>query len=357
MSADASAVLDALRDIEDPLNGDDIVSMDLVQDIDLRDGKAHVTLAFNTPFAPTELAIGEEIRSVIREYGFEPQLDASVGKAQGFDEEVLPAVRNVIAVASGKGGVGKTTVAGNLAAGLSELGASVGLLDADVHGPNAPRVLDVEEEPGVEPLNERLVPPESHGVKVMSMGFMLRNSDDPAIMRGPMVQKVMTHFLENVAWGGLDYLVVDLPPGTGDASINLLQTLPVTGAVIVTTPQQLAIDDARKGLRLFEKHNTPITGIVENMSGFRCPSCGDEHVMYSGEGAQVMCEEYDVPYLGRIPMHPDFGTHDSRGPVAKQDESDVQDVILTMVEEIVDTIGAHNRRKVAEPDTTRAADE
>ena len=354
MSVTEADLLDALRGIEDPLNAGDIVSMDLVKAIEIIDDEVHITLAFNTPFAPTELSIGEEIRSTIRDLGFEPVLDAEVGKAEGFDEEVLPSVRNIIAVASGKGGVGKTTVAGNLAAGLSELGASVGLLDADVHGPNAPRVLAVEEEPGVEPLNERLVPPESHGVKVMSMGFMLHNPDDPAIMRGPMVQKVMTHFLENVAWGGLDYLVVDLPPGTGDASINLLQTLPVSGAVIVTTPQQLAIDDAKKGLRLFEKHHTPIVGIVENMSGFQCPTCGDDHEFYAGDGVEAMCAEYDVPHLGRLPMHPDFGTHDGRGPVAKQDASDVQAHVLSLVEEVVDTLGAHNRRKVAEPDATLA---
>ena len=200
-------------------------------------------------------------------------------------------------------------------------------------------------------MSERLVPPEADGVKVMSMAFMVHNPDDPAIMRGPMVQKVMTHFLENVAWGELDYLVVDLPPGTGDASLNLLQTLPITGTIIVTTPQQLALDDARKGLRLFEKHDTPILGIVENMSAFRCPSCGDAHPMYTGDGAGEICTDYDVDHLGEVPMHPDLGTQGD-GPVVKQDNSDVQDVFSDIVESIVESIGQRNRERVATPDAT-----
>lgn len=352
MTDPAGELLEALRDVEDPANGRDIVAMDLVNDITVEGETAGVSLAFNTPFSPTELAIGNEIREVIQGEGYDPELSAAVGAEHGFDEEVLPNVRNVVAVASGKGGVGKTTVAGNLAAGLRERGARVGLLDADVHGPNVPRVLAVDEEPGVEPTSDQLVPPESYGVKVMSMGFMLHDPDDPAIMRGPMVEKVMNHFLENVAWGELDYLVVDLPPGTGDASLNLLQTLPVAGVVIVTTPQALSLDDAKKGLRLFEKHGTPVLGIVENMSGFRCPSCGDDHALFEGDGAQSICAEYDVPHLGTLPMHPDFGT--DTDPVATNPESDVHDAVRDIVGDTADGIGAINRRRVAEPDQVSA---
>lgn len=354
MSEPAEDLLDRLRAVEDPMNGTDIVSLELVNEIDIVDDEATVSLAFNTPYAPTEVAIGDRIREVVKGAGYEPTLHASVGAEHGFDEDILPTVRNVVAVASGKGGVGKTTVAGNLAAGLDDMGARVGVLDADVHGPNAPRVLAVEGEPGVEPTSERLVPPEADGVKVMSMGFMVSNPDDPAIMRGPMVNKVMTHFLENVQWGALDYLVVDLPPGTGDASLNLLQTLPITGTVIVTTPQQLALDDARKGLRLFEKHDTPILGIAENMSSFRCPSCGDEHELYAGEGVDTICEDYDVDHLGTLPQHPDFGTAAERGPVAKDPDSQVYDDVRRLVERTVDNIGAVNRQRVASPDTITA---
>lgn len=345
-------LLDTLRAVEDPANERNIVEMDLVNDIRIADGEAHISLAFNTPFSPTESAIGESIRDVIRDAGYEPQLSAAVGAAQGFDDEVLPNVRNVIAVASGKGGVGKTTVAGNIAAGLQDRGARVGLLDADVHGPNVPRVLAVDDEPGVEPTSEELVPPESFGIKVMSMGFMLHDPDDPAIMRGPMVEKVMTHFLENVAWGDLDYLIVDLPPGTGDASLNLLQTLPVAGTVIVTTPQQLSLDDAKKGLRLFEKHNTPVLGIVENMSGYVCPSCGDEHAIYEGAGAESICAEYDVEHLGTLPMHPDFGT--GSDPVAMNPASDIHETVGAIVADTADIVGALNRRRVADPDQVAA---
>lgn len=332
------------------MNGEDVVTMDLIEEISIEDGVATITVAFNTPFAPTELSIGEEIREVVRDAGYEPSLEAHVGPEHGFDTEVLPGVRNVVAVASGKGGVGKTTVAANLAAGMASMGADVGVLDADVHGPNVPRVLDVDEEPGVDPTTDRLIPPEGAGVKVMSMAFMVHSPDDPAIMRGPMVQKVMTHFLENVNWGPLDYLVVDLPPGTGDASLDLLQTLPVAGTIIVTTPQRLALDDARKGLKLFEKHDAPIIGIAENMSTFQCPSCGDEHALYSGRGAEEICEDFGVASLGSIPTHPDFGTEGSPGPVVRTPDSPVQDPMMEMVERAVDNLGALNRQRVARPE-------
>lgn len=351
MSDAEDELRDQLRHVVDPMNDEDVVTMDLIDHIEIEDGVATVTVAFNTPFAPAEGQLGEEIREVIREAGYEPTLEARVGAEHGFDEEVLPSVRNVVAVASGKGGVGKTTVAANLAAGMAAMGANVGVLDADVHGPNVPRVLDVDEEPGVEPTTDRLIPPEGAGVKVMSMAFMVQEPDDPAIMRGPMVQKVMTHFLENVNWGPLDYLVVDLPPGTGDASLDLLQTLPVAGTIIVTTPQRLALDDARKGLKLFEKHQAPIIGIAENMSTFQCPSCGDEHELYSGEGAAEICRDFGVPHLGSIPTHPDFGTEGSPGPVVRNADSPVQQSMMDMVEGAVDNLGALNRQQVARPDT------
>lgn len=352
MSDPTVSLRDRLRSVEDPILGEDIVSLDLVDEIVIDDGIATVTLALNTPFAPAELTIGEQIRAEIDAAGFEPNLVASVGAAHGFDEEILPNVRNVLAVASGKGGVGKTTVAANVAAGLEARGASVGVLDADVHGPNVPRVLGVADlEPGVDPTTDKLVPPEADGVKVMSMAYMLHNPDDPAIMRGPMVQKVMTHFLENVQWGGLDYLVVDLPPGTGDASLDLLQTLPVAGTVIVTTPERLALDDARKGIKLFEKHDTPIVGIVENMRSFRCPSCGDEHELYGGAGADEICMDFDVPDLGGLPTHPDFGTEGIDGPVVKSLDSPVQQDVDAVVERVLENLGAINRRRVANPGT------
>ena len=336
-----------LREIEDPLVGEDIVTMGLINDVAIDDETASISLAFNTPFAPGELELGNAIREAVRDVGLEPDLYAEAGEAQGFDEEVMPNVRNVVAVASGKGGVGKTTVAANLAAGLEQMGARVGLLDADIHGPNVPRVLPVEEEPGVTP-QEKIVPPTSDGVKIMSMDFLVGEKDDPAILRGPMVNNVMTHFFENVEWGALDYLVVDLPPGTGDASLDLVQTLPVAGVAIVTTPQQMAVDDARKGLRLFEKHDTPVLGIVENMSLYHCPSCEETHDPFGRGGAQEISDSYDVELLGQIPIHEDFGADGTTDPVVKLEGSPVREPMVELADSIADRVGEVNRRKVAD---------
>lgn len=336
-----------LREIEDPLVGEDVVTMELINDVEIEDGTASISLAFNTPFAPAELELGNAIREAVRDVGLEPDLYAEAGAEHGFDEEVMPNVRNVVAVASGKGGVGKTTVAANLAAGLEQMGARVGLLDADIHGPNAPRVLPVEEEPGVTP-QEKIVPPTADGVKVMSMSFLMGEKDDPAILRGPMVNNVMTHFFENVEWGALDYLVVDLPPGTGDASLDLVQTLPVAGVVIVTTPQQMAVDDARKGLRLFEKHDTPVLGIVENMSLYHCPNCAETHDPFGRGGAEEIADAYDVDLLGQIPIHEDFGADGTDDPAVKLEGSPVRESIVGLVDSIADRVGEVNRRKVAD---------
>ncbi|WP_254767836.1 Mrp/NBP35 family ATP-binding protein [Salinilacihabitans rarus] len=347
MSTTERELRQTLAEIEDPLLGEDIVSLGLVNDVSVDGDTATISLAFNAPYAPAEMELGNRIRDAVSEAGFEPDLRAQIGEEHGIDVDVLPRVRNVIAVASGKGGVGKTTVAANLAAGLEARGAMVGILDADIHGPNVPRLLPVEGEPGVTP-NEEIVPPRSDGVRVMSMGFMLENEDDPAILRGPMVNKFMMKFLEGVEWGRLDYLIVDLPPGTGDATLNLLQSMPVTGAVIVTTPQDMALDDTRKGLRMFQKHDTPVLGIVENMSSFVCPSCGDEHDVFGREGADTIVDNYDVSLLRRIPVHPDFGADGSDGVVVKDDESPVREAMTDLVEETADRIAAVNHRIVSE---------
>jgi ATP-binding protein involved in chromosome partitioning len=345
MTVTESELRERLAAVEDPLIGDDIVSLGLINDITIRGGTAGISVAFNSPYAPAEMELGTEIREVVTEAGLEPRLDAGVTAEQGFDQEVLPNIRNVVAVASGKGGVGKTTVAANLAAGLDRLGARVGLLDADIHGPNVPRTLPVDTEPQIAGNEERLVPAVSDGVKIMSMGFLVENRDDPAILRGPMVNNVMTHFLENVEWGTLDYLVVDLPPGTGDASLDLLQSLPVTGVAIVTTPQQMAVDDARKGLRLFEKHDAPVLGLVENMSQFHCPSCGDTHDPFGDRGAEIIADDYDVETLGSLPIHSDYGADGTEAPVVKNESSPVHGVTADLVERTADRIGEVNRRR------------
>ncbi|PGF18122.1 MRP family ATP-binding protein [Natrinema sp. CBA1119] len=343
-----------LEEVEDPDIGEDIVSLGLVNDVVIDDETARISLAFNAPYAPSEMAIGNQIRDVIEDAGLEPDLRAHVGEEHGFDDEVLPNVRNVIAVSSGKGGVGKTTVAANLAAGLEKRGAMVGLLDADIHGPNVPQILPPESDPGVTP-NEEIVPPRSDGVRVISMGMMMEDDDDPAILRGPMVNKFMMKFLEGVEWGRLDYLIVDLPPGTGDATLNLLQSMPVTGSVVVTTPQEMALDDTRKGIQMFNKHDTPVFGVVENMSSFICPSCGDQHGLFGTGGADTIVDKYDVPLLGKIPIHPDFGADGSEGALVKDDDSEVQQHLEDLVGEVADRIGEANRRTVSENITQEPA--
>src|SRR6056297_4158385 len=337
-----------LEQVEDPDIGEDIVSLGLVNDVTIDDETARISLAFNAPYAPSEMEIGNQIRDVIEDAGLEADLRAHVGEEHGFDHEVLPRVKNVIAVSSGKGGVGKTTVAANLAAGLEKRGAMVGLLDADIHGPNIPRILPVESEPGVTP-DDELVPPRSDGVRIISTGFLLENDDDPAMLRGPMVNKFMMKFFEGVEWGRLDYLVVDLPPGTGDATLNLLQAMPVTGTVIVTTPQDMALDDTRKGIEMYNEHDTPVIGVVENMSSFVCPSCGDEHrLLGDSQGVEQTLSDYDIPLVGSLPMHPDFGKTDGHGPIVKNDDSEVQSRVDETVESILGRIGAINRMRVAE---------
>jgi len=343
-----------LEEVEDPDIGEDIVSLGLVNDVTIDDETARISLAFNAPYAPSEMEIGNQIRDVIEDAGLEADLRAHVDEEHGFDDEVLPRVRNVIAVSSGKGGVGKTTVAANLAAGLEKRGAMVGLLDADIHGPNVPQILPAESDPGVTP-NEEIVPPRSDGVRIISMGMMMENEDDPAILRGPMVNKFMMKFLEGVEWGRLDYLIVDLPPGTGDATLNLLQSMPVTGAVVVTTPQEMALDDTRKGIQMFNKHDTPVLGVVENMSSFICPSCGDQHGLFGTGGADTIVDKYDVPLLGRIPIHPDFGADGSQGALVKDDDSEIQSYLEDIVGEVADRVGEANRRTVSENITQEPA--
>ena len=216
---------------------------------------------------------------------------------------VLPGVDHFIAVSSGKGGVGKSTVAANLAVALAAEGKTVGLLDADIYGPNIPVMFGEKRRPRVtgQKGQERIVPLETHDVKLMSLGFLLEE-EQPAIMRGPLVTGVLKQFLEQVEWGELDVLVIDLPPGTGDAQLSLVQTIDIDGAVMVTTPQEVSTGDVRRGIRMFERVNTEVLGIIENMSGFICPSCGDRHDIFGVGGGRSLAEAMELPFLGDVPL-------------------------------------------------------
>jgi ATP-binding protein involved in chromosome partitioning len=212
-----------------------------------------------------------------------------------------PALGRVIAVSSGKGGVGKSTVAVNLAVALARSGARVGLMDADIYGPNIPRMMGVSEPPPV--MDDKILPLEAHGVKVISLGLLI-DRDQPAIWRGPIVMKIITQFLRDVNWGQLDVLLVDMPPGTGDAQLSLVQATNVAGAVIVTTPQDVSTGDALRGAKMFQRVNVPVLGIIENMSWFECPHCGEPSTIFGAGGGQRLADELDLPLLGQVPLYP-----------------------------------------------------
>jgi ATP-binding protein involved in chromosome partitioning len=338
-------VLDLLRSVEDPDLGGDIVSLDLVNDVEFEgEESVHVSLALGAPYSPNETAIANDVREVLGAEGLDVELSARVADDVPAEEQVFPNVENVIAVASGKGGVGKSTVAVNLAAGLSQLGARVGLFDADIYGPNVPRMVDADEPPQATK-DETLVPPEQYGMKLMSMAFLV-GEDDPVIWRGPMVHKVLTQLWEDVEWGHLDYMVIDLPPGTGDTQLTLLQTVPVTGAVIVTTPQDVALDDARKGLEMFGKHDTPVLGIAENMATFKCPDCGGEHDIFGSGGGERFADVHDMPLVGSIPLDPDVRTGGDEGePIVLDEDSATGDAFREMAENVANNAGIVRRRE------------
>jgi ATP-binding protein involved in chromosome partitioning len=339
------AVRDRLRSVTDPDLGDDIVSLGLVNAVEVDDdaGAIRISLALGAPYSPTETEMGSRVREVLSPTEYDIELSARIPSELGADEDVLPGVENIIAVASGKGGVGKSTVAVNLAAGLSALGARVGLFDADIYGPNVPRMVAAEQAP--ETTGEQtIVPPERYGVKLMSMAFLV-GEDDPVIWRGPMVHQLLTQLVEDVEWGELDYLVLDLPPGTGDTQLTVLQTLPLTGAVIVTTPQAVAIDDARKGLEMFGKHDTPVLGIVENMSSFRCPDCGSTHDIFGTGGGEAFAADNDLPFLGALPLDPSVRSGGDGGRPVVLDDGDTADAFRVMTEETAAMAGAVRRRE------------
>ncbi len=246
---------------------------------------------------------------------------------------VFPELGQIIAVSSGKGGVGKSTIATNLAVALAKSGARVGLMDADVYGPNVPRMMGVNTPPAV--LNEKIVPLEAHGVKIISLGFLIER-DQPAIWRGPIVMKIVNQFLRDVAWGTLDYLVVDMPPGTGDAQLSLVQATNVSGALIVTTPQEVSVGDALRGVKMFERVNTPVIGIIENMSWMECPHCGKPSSIFGTGGGERLAKEVGLPLLGQVPLVPRVMEGADRGePIVVSDpESSASRAIIAIADKV-----------------------
>lgn len=343
LGMDRGELRDLLAEVEDPALGDDIVSLGLVNDLSVTDGTVQVSLGLGAPFAPDESRIAERVREVLGARGFDVDLSAGIAREVPPEERMLPDVKNIIAVASGKGGVGKSTVSVNLAVGLARLGARVGLFDSDIYGPNVPRMVAPEERPRI--TENETIPPEKFGVKLISMDFFL-DEDDPVVWRGPMVQKMLTRLWEDVVWGTTDYLIVDLPPGTGDAQLSLLQSLPVTGGLIVTTPEQVSLDDAGKGLQMFQQFETPVLGIVENMSSFTCPTCGDDHAILGRGGGEILARQHDVPFLGSIPIDPSVQMGSEKGdPIILNEESQTGGAFRDITENVADQVGAVVRQR------------
>jgi ATP-binding protein involved in chromosome partitioning len=326
------AILDALRTVKDPDLHKDIVALDFVKDLQVRSGKAAFTIELTTPACPVKKEMEQWARdAVLKVEGIrevEIRMTSAVrAGAQSSDKQGIPGVKNIIAVGSGKGGVGKSTVTVNLAVALARSGASVGLMDADVYGPNIPLMLGITGRPSA--VNNRIQPLENYGVRVMSMGF-LADDDVPLIWRGPMLHSVIQQFVHQVNWGELDYLLVDLPPGTGDVQLSLTQTVPLMGAVVVSTPQDVALQDARKAIMMFRQVRVDILGIVENMSYFLCPKCSERSEIFSHGGGATTAAKYEVPFLGEVPLDTRIRTGgDSGKPIVIQDpESAVAQVFL-----------------------------
>lgn len=298
-------VLGSLKKVVDPELNKDIVSMGMIKDLSINDGKVAFTLELTTPACPFNSDIERDVRAAIASIGVKDlalKVTARVmeGRALSLDE-LLPGVKNIVAVASGKGGVGKTTVSVNLALSLAKTGAKVGLLDADIYGPSVPLMLGLKAQPEV--VNNKIQPPEVAGVKVISMGFFYEQSQQAGIYRGPIVSGIVKQFLTDVNWGELDYLIIDLPPGTGDAPLTIAQTIPITGILIVTTPQDVAMNVAVKAIGMFNKLNVPIIGVVENMSFLQCPHCNEQIHLFGKGGGKKISEEFKIPFIGEIPLH------------------------------------------------------
>ena len=336
-------ILDALAKVTEPGSGKDIVSAGLVKGLQIKDGH----IGFSIEVDPKQGAELEPMRKLAEEvvYDIKGVISATVvltaETAQGGGAgapgdnapggpppggpapkigtpDLLPGVKSIVAVASGKGGVGKSTTAVNLALGLAAAGHKIGLMDADIYGPSMPRMMGISGQPSSSD-GKNLDAMENYGIKVMSMGFMVEE-DTPMIWRGPMVQSALEQMMRDVNWGELDALIVDMPPGTGDAQLTMAQRVPLTGAIIVSTPQDIALLDARRGLNMFRKVDVPVLGLIENMSYFTCPHCGERSDIFSHGGARAEADKLGMDFLGEIPLHMDIRkTSDSGRPIVVSD--------------------------------------
>ncbi|MFN7945735.1 MAG: iron-sulfur cluster carrier protein ApbC [Blastocatellia bacterium] len=299
-----AVVLNALRAVKDPDLHKDVVALNMIREIKICGGVISFRFVLTTPACPVRDQLKFEAQKAVMAIPgvetVEVKMEAEVPKARGnVDKAAVEGISHIVAVSSGKGGVGKSTVAVNLAVALAQMGARVGILDTDVYGPNVPIMMGGNDQPVVR--NERLIPPVYHGVKTMSIG-LLNPGDRAIVWRGPMLHSAVQQFLRQVEWGELDYLIVDMPPGTGDVQLSMAQTVPMAGAVLVTTPQEVSLGDVRKAYNMFDQLHVPVLGVVENMSYFICPNCTERHFIFGHGGGEALAARYDVPFLGAVPL-------------------------------------------------------
>jgi ATP-binding protein involved in chromosome partitioning len=303
---DRDAVLNALRAVVDPDIRRDIVTLGFVKDLTIASGRVAFTIELTTPACPVKEQLREQATTVVRAVAGVSQVDVQLtakvrsASAPETGRPPLPGVKNVIAVGAGKGGVGKTTVAVNLAVALAKFGSRVGILDGDIYGPNIPQMLGLSTQLTTD--GKQIVPAEKYGVQVVSVGFLTQD-DAPIIWRGPMLHQAIQQFFREVAWRDLDYLIVDMPPGTGDVALSMSQTVPVVGSIVVTTPQKVSLSDSRRAVRMYQKLNIQPIGIVENMSYYQCTNCHHEADIFGHGGGEALATELNVPFLGRLPIY------------------------------------------------------
>ena len=352
-SATPEKVLAALRTVQDPELHRDIVSLGMVKDLAVNNGNVAFTVELTTPACPLRESIEGDCKKALAEISGISRVDIAFGaqvrgsKAGAGQTDLLPTVKNVVLVAAGKGGVGKSTVAANLAVALKLHGAATGLLDADIYGPSVPIIMGVRGEPQKIEVDGayKIAPTLAHGVPVMSIGFFL-DADQAVIWRGPMLGKALHQLMADVHWGDLDYLVVDMPPGTGDVQITFSQQLKVSGALLVATPQEVALADVIRAKTMFDKVMIPIVGIVENMSYFICDGCGKKHEIFSRGGAQRAAERFNIPYLGEIPITPALREGGDKGvPILVQDpKSEVSKIFLEIAAKLAGQLSIASER-------------
>jgi ATP-binding protein involved in chromosome partitioning len=337
-SVTEGAVLEALKVVRDPDLNRDIVSLGFVKELQIQGERVAFTIELTTPACPVKDQLRDQARAAVAELPGVSAVDVTMtASVRSVTPEAgrmpVPGVKNVIAVGAGKGGVGKTTVAVNVALALAARGGRVGMLDGDIYGPNVPIMLGIRTQLAGE--GNKIVPAEKYGLQVVSMGF-LAGDESPVIWRGPMLHGIIQQFFREVRWDNLDYLVIDLPPGTGDVALSLSQTVPVAGAVVVTTPQTVSLADTRRAVAMYRKLRIPVIGLIENMSHFVCSGCGRESDIFGKGGGERLSEDVEVPFLGQIPLYEPIRVGGDTGVpiVLAEPESPVTDAFLTAAERV-----------------------